>query len=103
MISVPSVVCRLRQRAFLDVGHRPRGRGQLLLDGHGTPDHVHQLERGRAEQLPLRERRGGELHGAVEQGRQGPQVERLAVQLRDVLCLRGAVNCVSAGAGHLAP
>lgn len=82
---------RLGQRALLDVGHRFGRRGQLLLDGQWPTDHLHQLECRRAEQLPLRERRGGELHGVMEPRRQGTQVERFAVQFWNVLCVRSTV------------
>lgn len=78
------LLCRLWKRALLDVRHGLGRRGSVLLDVYGSSHHLHQLERGRAEQLPVREWRGGELLGTVEQGRKRTQVERLAVLLRDV-------------------
>ena len=62
---------------------------QILLDVNGEADDVRELERGRAEQLPVRERRAGALPRAVEQGREGSQVERHPLLLRDLLRLRG--------------
>ena len=48
---------------------------QILLDVNREADDLRELERGRAEQLPVREWRAGALPRAVEQGRQGPPVE----------------------------
>ena len=48
---------------------------QILLDVNREADDLRELERWRAEQLPVREWRAGALPRAVEQGRQGPQVE----------------------------
>ena len=48
---------------------------QILLDVNREADDLRELERGRAKQLPVREWRAGALPRAVEQGRQGPQVE----------------------------
>jgi hypothetical protein len=39
----------------------------------------------------IRERRGGALPGALEQGRERAQVERQSLQLRNLLRLRGAM------------
>lgn len=46
----------------------------------------------------VRERRDGTLPGIVEQGREGTQVERQPVLLRDLLHLRGGV--VDQGGGR---
>ncbi len=91
--------CRLGWRALLDGRHGPGRGGQLLLDVDWTTHHLHELERRRAEQLPLRERRGGALPGAVEPRREGSQVERLAVLVRNVLRVR-VQPLKRRGAGH---
>ena len=62
---------------------------QILLDVNGEADDIRELERWRAEQLPVRERGAGALPRALEPGRQGPPVERHPLLLRDLLRLRG--------------
>ena len=62
---------------------------QILLDVNGETDDVRELERGGAQQLPVRERGARALPRALEQGRQGPEVERHPLLLRDLLRLRG--------------
>jgi hypothetical protein len=86
------IVFRFWARALLDVGHRPGRGGPLLLDVNRQAADLHQLERRRAQQLPLRERRGGALPRAVEQRRQGTQVERHALLLRNLLRLRSQLR-----------
>ena len=49
---------------------------QILLDVNREADDVRELERGGAKQLPVRERGAGALPRAVEQGREGTEVER---------------------------
>jgi len=83
---------RFWPRALLDVRHRPGRGGPLLLDVDRPTADLHQLERRRAQQLPLRERRGGALPRAVEQRRQGTQVERHALLLRDLFRLRSQLR-----------
>lgn len=80
---------RTGPRALLDVRDWPGGGGDVLLDVDRSTRHLYQLEHRGTKQLPVRERWGGTLSGTVEPGRQGTQVERLSVLLRDVLCVRG--------------
>lgn len=80
---------RSRHRTLLDLRYRSGRGGQLLLGVERSTAFLHQLERRWTEQLPLRKRRGGALSRAVEPGRQGSEMERHTLQLRDVLHLRG--------------
>ena len=61
---------------------------QILLDVNREADDIRELERWRAEQLPVRERGTGTLPRVVEPGRQGSPMERHTLLLRDLLRLR---------------
>lgn len=82
---------RSRQRAFLDIGHRSRWRGQLLLDGKRPSHHIYKLECRRAEQFPLWEQRRGKLPGTLESWWQRPEVERLALLVWNIFRLWSAI------------
>lgn len=92
MTNIPSD--RFWKRTFLDIRHRFGRRRSILLDVHRSTHHLHQLERGRTQQFPIREWRGRELPRAVEQGRQRTEVERLTMFVWDVFRVWSAtVKC----------
>lgn len=80
------------QRAFLDFRYWFGRWRKLFLDGKWSTNNIHKLERWRAEQLPLRERRGGELPRALESRRKGAKMERHAVLVWDVFRLWSAIR-----------
>lgn len=57
---------RSRPRAFLDFWHGSSWRRSLLLDVHRSTHNIHQLERWRTQQFPIRKRRRRKLFGVME-------------------------------------